>query len=452
MSEARDSDRQVSQVLWLLSTVLFFGVLNGTMINVALPFIGAHFEAPGHHYAWLVTGFSLTFGVFSILQGRWADLYGARKMYLLGLALTGVLAMGVAFAQSLAVAIALRVAQGAASAAIPAIGPLIVSRMVPVERRGAAMGLLLASIGSAAALGPFLGGLLVQLWGWRAVFLVPACLLLLVPLGWRLLPAVLDQRQAGSFDVMGAALLTVVATAALMAMGGGPAAPAWLTIALFSGGLLALHLRRAAQPFLRPEHFRNLSFVAVCVAGAAANACRFGALIVVPVLLVRVEEVLPVWVGVVLLPGALAVTLFSRRAGRWSDRVGARRPALYGSLVLAAGTFLMAAVAGWRLEWMALAMGVAGLGMAIQQSPLLSTASALLPPAESGLGIGAYMMLSFLGGAFGVALGLGLAESLRGDAWGPYRGALVALGLIGVVGALASLWLPDKRASARAAT
>src|SRR5690606_21918697 len=133
-------------------------------------------------------------GIFSAVHGRVADILGMRRVYIAGIALFGVSSVLVAMSPTIEVAIALRVLQGAGSAAIPVLGSTIIARTFAPGRRGAAMGMLMGAVGVAASIGPFLGGILVQLAGWRSVFLFTTIVLLAIPPALKLLPAELDER------------------------------------------------------------------------------------------------------------------------------------------------------------------------------------------------------------------------------------------------------------------
>ncbi|MEO1272770.1 MAG: MFS transporter, partial [Myxococcota bacterium] len=202
-------DAKTLQVLALLSCVVFVAVVNGTMINVALPHIGREFGASEGLYGWLVTGYSLAFGIFSAVNGRLADIWGKRRVYMMGLVALGACSIAVSVSPSLELAIALRTLQGAGAAALPVLGTTIIKTVVPPSRRGWAIGVILSTVGVAASLGPFLGGVLVQFVSWRAVFLVPGVILLLLPVAMRILPRSLDARQDTGFDVIGALLMGV---------------------------------------------------------------------------------------------------------------------------------------------------------------------------------------------------------------------------------------------------
>ncbi|MFU8802776.1 MAG: MFS transporter, partial [Bradymonadaceae bacterium] len=402
--------RQARWTLALIATVVFFSVVNGTMVNVALPFIGRDFNVTEGTYGWIVTGNALAFGIFNAIHGRLADIIGLRRLYLFGIAVLGLAALLVAASPTIEIAIALRVVQGAGAAAIPTLGATIIARSFAASQRGAALGYILGTVGLAASIGPFLGGVIVQVAGWRAVFAFTAVVLLAIPAGMKLIPKSLDKRTPSPFDYYGAFFLGAGVTAlvysftVLETYG-----PGKLFFGLVGGGFIGLvlfwlRIQAASSPFAHPEIFKNLGFVTSAVVAFLSNATRFGTIVLVPIFLIEVNGLEPVWVGAVLLPGALLIALASPAAGRYADRVGARRPVTIGMLLIVVGNLIAAYYAGMAPIGVGVGMGFYGLGFALIQSPLVSAISSILPREHGGVGMGIFMMIFFVGGAFGVAV------------------------------------------------
>ncbi|RAL25074.1 hypothetical protein DL240_02340 [Lujinxingia litoralis] len=436
-------------VLILLCSVVFFAVVNGNMVNVALPFIGRDFGVSEGVYGWVVTGFSLTFGIFSAIHGRLADLVGLRRLYALGVASLGLTSILLALSPNIESMIALRFLQGAGSAATPALGTMIIARVFAPHRRGTAMGLIMGTVGLAASIGPFLGGILVELAGWRLVFAATAPLLFFAPLAMRLLPDNLDERFGTSFDTIGATLLGLGASAWLYAFniveqnGFG-----LLFFGLLLAGLILLlifarRIHRVDEPFAQPEVFRDRRYLANSAVAFLTNATRFGTIILVPIFLIEVNHVAPFTVGVVLLPGALLIAIISPFTGRLADRLGAQKPIALGMVLVIIGSLITAYYAGGNIVGVAVGMGLYGLGFALIQSPIVNATSQILPPRLTGSGMGIFMMIFFLGGAFGVALSVTVVElqSATPSSWlgfepgpgVPYSNAILALTTLAIL-------------------
>ncbi|TVR03999.1 MAG: MFS transporter [Deltaproteobacteria bacterium] len=449
-------------ILALLCGIVFLAVINGTMVNIALPFIGREFGVGESVYAWVVISFSLMFGIFSAVHGRLADLFGVRRLYLLGMMVLGLASLLVAFAPDIVTLIGIRFVQGAGSAAMPALGPVIVSRVIPPEHRGAALGVILGSIGVAASIGPFLGGVVVQFFGWRAVFLLTATVLLAVPVAFRVLPRRLDEVSSDErFDLSGALLLGVTAAVLMLSLtvlerfGAGWEFGAMLVFGVLAGAGFLLRIHVARSPFVPPSLFGDRRYAAMLGSGFCLNATRFGTVVLVPALLVEVHALAPIWIGVILLPGALCIALLSRRAGRLSDRMGSRRPVVVGAVGVLLGNMVTAASAGVSVVGVAVGMLLYGLGFAFMQSPLLSATSWIVPRAWAGTGTGLYMTIFFLGGAFGVSVSMTavslqgpVATSWLGMSWleggAAYSNAMLCLSLLSIVPLLSARCVPGR--------
>lgn len=434
---------------------MFVAVVSGTMINVALPFIGQHFETGKATYGWVVTGYTLTFGIFAAIHGRLADVYGIRRLYLLGLIIFGATAIFVALSPSIGVAIALRIFQGSGAAALPALGTTIITKILPANRRGAAMGFMLGTVGVAASIGPFLGGLLLEVFNWRAVFLFSALALFAVPAVLRLLPKHLDDTVPQRFDLVGAVLLGIGASALMFSFnlltsrGFGIEFAGVLGGSITVLGLFVVWIRRSGHPFVQPELFKDMRFVASLSVAALVNATRFGTIVLVPILLVDIERTSALMIGAVLFPGAVFIAVLSPPAGRWADRSGARRPTLLGVIFILIAILVTSASAGQSIVGVTVGMSLYGLGFSLVQSPLTSATSQVLPPAQTGVGMGLFMMVFFLGGAFGVAFTLTAVElqSATASSWlglelgrgAPFSNAILCLFGLGL---LALMWVP----------
>jgi len=443
----------------MLTGVVFLAVTSGTMVNVALPVVGDHFSATEGTYSWVVTGYTLTFGIFAAIHGRLADNLGLRRLYLLGLASFASLALVVSVAPRIDIMIALRLLQGAGAAAMPALGTAIISRVFPASRRGQAMGFILGTVGVAATIGPFLGGALAQWVSWRAVFLFPALGLCLLPIGFRVLPRSLDDVHPRPFDMIGALLLSVSCALlmytpeAIKSYGN----TSWTWLIACTGLVLlvafGLWVRWYSSPFLPPVLFQNPRYLLNASLAFMCQATRFGSIILVPIVLINVNHIAPLTVGAVLAPGAIAIALLSPKMGSWSDASGPRNAVVTGIVCMIAGNLVTAAFVGASPWGVALGMTLYGCGFAGVQSPLTSSVSRFIPGELIGVGMGFFMMIFFLGGAFGVAVSVTVLEWHAVDAhsWvglslgegNRFSNAILSLTGLALIGLVMSLFLPS---------
>ncbi len=457
------TDAQNRWIITLLAGVVFIAVVNGTMINVALPYIGHDFNVSEGTYGWLVTGYALTFGIFNAVNGRLADVIGKKRMYLIGLSALGLCSIATAFSPTIEAAIVIRLIQGAGAAALPVLGTSILKEIVAPERQGRAVGVILSTVGVAASIGPFLGGLIVQVSSWRGVFLVTGVALLALPLAWRLLPDWLNETIPQRFDWVGATLLSAGIAALLYGFELVQQRDKLTLLAALLGAGVALLLGfwawigRHEGPFIRREVLALPEFVACCAIGATTNAARFGSVILAPIMLINLNHLEPLQVGLVLLPGAIAITLLSTRAGAWADARGPRRPIALGLVVLALGAFVSALFAGGDPIGLTVGMTLLGAGFALAQSPLVSTVNRVVPRDQAGAGVGMFMMIFFVGGALGVAMSVAAVElqspqtsALLNLVTGPgarFANAMLAFVPLCLLALIATWALPPSRAA-----
>ncbi len=453
------ADHSASWILIILSAVVFVSVINGTMINVALPLIGEDFKVSEGVYGWIVTGYALAFGIFNAVHGRLADIFGLRRLYILGVIILGLTSIMVALSPTIEIMIALRVFQGAGSAAIPVLGNAIIARVFPPSKRGHAMGLQLGAVGVAASIGPFLGGLLIEISSWRALFFVTSIVLLTVPIALKLLPKSLDESIPQKFDLIGATFLGFGVTALLLSfnviesMGFGAVFGGLLALGAFFLGLFTRRIHHAEHPFVHPEVLKNKSFVTTSALAFVSNATRFGTVVLVPIFLIEINNISPMGVGFVLLPGAILIALISPYAGRLGDQIGARKPVAIGMSLIVIGNLVAAYYAGGNVYGVTVGMTLYGMGFAFMQSPLVAAATHDLPTQRQGVGMGIFMMIFFLGGAFGVALSVTAVE-LQGRhaaSWlgldlghgAPFSNAILTLTILAIIGLCLVPMLPN---------
>ncbi|MFJ7158868.1 MFS transporter [Streptomyces sp. NPDC101118] len=381
--------------LGVLATAQFLVVLSTSIVNVALPQIRAGLALTDTTQAWTVNAYVLAFGALLLPGGRAGDVYGLRRVFLFGTALFALSALGAALAPSAIALIAFRATMGIGAALLaPAALALVLTLYAGPDRRGTALGVWGAVSGAGGAAGVLLGGLLTDLYGWRAVFAVVVPLALAVLVATRLLVGA-DRPRGGSMDAPG----TVTVAAGLVALTYGLSGPWPLAVAgLVLLGLFALLQRRTAAPLL-PARMRVVAVPNVLM--ALLGAVWLGVFYFLPLYQQRVLGYSPLEAGLTQLPLALTITLSSWFTGKLSTR----RALPAGLLVLAAGlawlsrtpadgTFLT------DLLGPTLLVG-AGLGTAFVR--LTTTASTGVPAADSGLAGGLVNATRQIGGAIGLA-------------------------------------------------
>lgn len=427
-------------LLTVVVTAILISVLNQTFVNVVVPDIRQDYGATQGQAGWVITGYLLVFAVGIPLYGRIADLYSLRYTFALGLLLLAAGSLACALAPSLPLLVAGRILQAAGASAIPALGFASVAKALPPGSRGMALGLLSSSVGAGAAIGPVLGGVVTGLAGWHALFFLTVLLAaLLIPGALYALPGTADGGSGKPtgllaavqhFDVPGGLSLALSAGLALFGVTQGqvvgfssPISWGSFVAAGVLAALFTVRIRSAADPFVTPHLFRNRAFLAASVTGFFMMFANVGSYVLVPLLLSEVNGLSATGIGLVLAPGAIVVAVLSPVAGRLSDRFGPGTLVRVGLVVFGISMLFLSAFAAGASA-LAAAVGILGqsLGFAIVNSPNANAAAASLSPEESGVGLGIYQMLFFLGGGFGPAVAatfLAIRQGTGADAINP---------------------------------
>lgn len=322
-----------------LSLCLLLASLSISIANVALPTLARAFAAPFQAVQWVVLAYLLATTALVVSAGRLGDMLGRRRLLLAGLLLFAVASGLCALAPTLPLLIAARAAQGVGAAILMALSLAIAAEIMPTGQTGRAMGLLGTMSAVGTALGPSLGGVLIEAFGWRAIFwlCLPLALLAFGLLVCRL-PASPDRPagQRSSFDLLGTALLTasLAAYALAMTVGRGQFGlnNGLLLLAAVAGGVLFMQVqKRAAAPLIRLALFRRPGLSAGFATSAVVSTVVMATLVVGPFYLAGPLGLTPAQVGLVLSCGPVVAALTGLPAGRLTDRFGAN-PILWTGL------------------------------------------------------------------------------------------------------------------------
>ncbi|MGI8859313.1 MAG: MFS transporter [Rubrobacteraceae bacterium] len=434
--------KSVSTRLLLIVVVsaILISVLNQTFTNVVVPDIREDFGASQGQTGWVITGYLLIFSIGLPLYGRIAALSSLRLVFSPGLLVLAAGSLVCALAPTLPVLVAGRIVQAAGASAIPALGFASVAKAMPPGERGAALGLLSSSVGAGAAVGPVLGGVIAGLTGWHALFYFTLVMsLALAPAALRALPGASEVVGAPSslgeairhFDVPSGLALALSAGLALFGVTEGQAAGfesplSWgsFILSLVAVTIFVARIRGVPEPFVSPRMFRNRAFLATAGVGFFFMFTNLGSLILAPLMLSEVNGLSAAGIGLVLAPGAVLVAVLSPVAGRLSDRFGSRLLVRTGLIIVLISTLFLSTVAAGNVPVL-VAAGLAGqgLGFAAINSPNANAAANSLPRSESGVGLGIYQMLFFLGGGFGPAIGatfLAIRQNAEAAALNPF--------------------------------
>ncbi|MGH3295458.1 MAG: DHA2 family efflux MFS transporter permease subunit, partial [Trebonia sp.] len=452
---------------WVLTaTVLGSGIaaLDATVVGIALPAIGRDFHASVSSLQWVVDGYTLPLAGLLLLGGVLGDIYGRRKVFVIGVVWFALASLGCGLAPSTVFLIGARALQGVGAALLTPGSLAILQASFAPDDRSRAIGAWSGLGGVATAIGPFLGGWLIGAVSWRLVFFINLPLAaFVVAIAVRHVPETRAPGPRQPLDPAGAATISLALAGLtfglIEASADGWASPAVLT-SLFAGVALLVAFcvieTRSSHPMLPLGIFKSRQF-------SAANAVTFvvygalgGALFLVPVVLQEVSGYSPLEAGVALLPLTVIMLAFSARSAALSARIGPRLQMTVGPLVIAVGMALFARVegSGDYLTEVLPAVLVLGFGLATNVAPLTATALSAAPAEHSGIASAVNNDVARTASLIAVAVLPALA-GITGDAYqhpaeltsGFHTAVLIAAGAAAAGGILAAATIrnPAKR-------
>ncbi|MGW8376735.1 DHA2 family efflux MFS transporter permease subunit [Streptomyces sp. ODS28] len=414
---------------WALSaSVLASGMalLDGTIVNVALPTIGRDLDASLAVLQWTVSAYMLTLAGLILLGGGLGDRFGRRRVFLTGVVWFAAASALCGAAPDSGVLIAARALQGVGGALLTPGSLALVQSTFRAEDRAKAVGAWSGLGGVAGAVGPFLGGWLVDGPGWRWIFLINLPLAAVVVLiALRHVPESRDTGATGRFDTLGAGLaalsLAGVTYALIQAAGGFTPAtvlvPAVLGV-LAGFAFVRVELRRP-NAMVQPELFSSRLFTSVNVVTLCLYAAIGGVFFILPVQLQIAAGYSALEAGLATLPVTLLMLLLSARSGALAQRIGPRLPLTLGPLITATGLLLMRRIGPGSSSYavdVLPAVVVQGLGMSLFVAPLTATVLASVEVSRSGIASGVNNAAARTAQLLIVAL-LPLAVGLSGRAY-----------------------------------
>jgi EmrB/QacA subfamily drug resistance transporter len=445
---------------WALGAMcfaLFMIMLDNTVVNVALPSIQRSLHASTASLEWTVNAYTLSFAVLLVTGGRLGDLFGRRKIFLIGVVVFACSSGAIGFSPSDTWLVAWRAVQGVGSAMMMPATLSIITNAFPPAERGKAIGTWAGVSALALAIGPVLGGFLVQSVSWQSIFFLN--LPVAIAAVFVSLFAVRESRDetaAQRVDIPGVLALTGGLAALVLALVEGNE---WhwgsgREIALFAFAAVALTLfavveRRQSSPMVDFGFFRSRTFLGTNVVAFIVSFAMLAMFFFMALYMQNVLHYSPLQAGVRFLPSTLMIVLLAPMAGRLSDRVGSRPLIVFGLLCVSGALF-------WQSNltissgYGALLPGfvLMGIGMAFVMSPMSTAAMNAVEQTKAGVASGILSMNRMVGGTFGVAvlgamvatLGRSRIDQLLPHVPGAERSELVAsLGSVGVHGVPAQI-------------
>jgi EmrB/QacA subfamily drug resistance transporter len=447
-----------ARAFWALvvtSTALFMSALDNLVVTTALPTIRADLHASLGQLEWTVNAYTLTFAVLLLTGAALGERFGRRRMFVAGLAVFTAGSAAAALAPTVGWLIAARAAQGIGGAVITPLTLTLLSAAVPPRRRGMALGVWGAVAGLAVAMGPLVGGAVVEGASWQWIFWLN------VPVGLALLPLARTRLResrgpARRLDLPGVALGSAGLFGVVFALVRGNSV-GWFSAEVVGGlaggaALLAAFVGwelRSEQPMLPMRLFRSRGFTATNVASGLMYVGMFGSIFLLAQYLQTVLGYSPLATGVRILPWTAMPAIVAPIAARLAERYGGRTVVATGLGLQGAALLWMASISTAHLAYADLvpALAIAGIGMGLFFAPVANVVLSSVRSSDEGVASGVTNAIRELGGVFGVAV---LAAVFSGQGGYGSAGAFVAGlqpavavgGALVLLGALAMLAAP----------
>lgn len=433
-------------VIPLLGLTIILVIMNTMMFNLALPQVTEEFQLSSTAASWIITGYSIIFAISSITYSRLSDFVPIRLLLTIGLfAMGGASVLGF-FSHHYILLLCARIIQATGAGSVLSLTIVLITRFIPLNRRGKSMALITSAASLGLGLGPVVGGAITQYLGWNDLFIVTGISLLLIPVFYRLLPQ--ETTNKGSFDVAGAVLVGIGSTGVLLYLTN----QLWIALIIGVTALILFWVRinRTANPFVQPSLFRNKKYLRLITLGIISYMSNFATLFLLPQVLIRLFQLTPGQSGLIIFPGAFVAMLASRRIGKIIDRNGNSMLLRLTPWPLLIAACLFALFADRSIYVIMTVYIMMSVGFSAINSSVSNELSRILPGEHVGAGMGLFQLAQFISGAFSVAISgialtaqsaLPLSQAFSNIFWG-----------MAVIAALAIIASSLYRASARQQT
>ncbi|MGH2835536.1 MAG: MFS transporter [Solirubrobacteraceae bacterium] len=401
---------------WTLGAMcfaLFMLMLDNTVVNVALPSIQRDLKASLSSLEWTVNAYTLTLAVLMITSGRLGDIFGRRRLFLIGVSTFGISSLVIGFSPDDSVLIAFRAVQGIGAACMMPASLAIITQAFPPHQRGTAIGTWAGVSALALAIGPVLGGFLTQDVSWRVIFFInPPIAAIAVAVTLFAARESRDETVSRSVDYLGISLLTVGLTALVLSLiegnswhwGSPRIVVLWIAAVSALVGFFGVELRVRA-PMLDLSFFRNRTSVGVNLVGFIVSFALFAQFFFVTLYMQNVMHLSPLATGVRFLPTTVVLVILGPVSGRLTDKIGPRPLMVAGTVIVAISIYIESRI-GVHTGYIHLLPGfvLMGIGMGLVMSPMTTAAMNAVDRTKAGAASGVLSMSRMVGSTFGVAV------------------------------------------------
>jgi EmrB/QacA subfamily drug resistance transporter len=407
---------QENRKWWTLAAVafgLFMIMLDNTVVNVALPSIERDLHVSIESLEWIVTAYALTFAALLITGGKLGDLYGRKRIFIIGIGIFTASSLACGLAPNAGFLIGARMVQGVGAALMNPASLSIITATFPPRERGQAIGIWAGVSAMALAIGPLIGGVIVSNLNWNWIFFIniPVGVLGIV-VSWFVITESRDMSREQSIDIPGLVTSSLGLFALTYALIEGNA-HGWSSpeiLSLFAAAVVLLGAfvvleQRQRLPMLDLSLFKSGTFTGANIVAMLVSLGMFGVFFFVSLYVQNILGYSPTQAGAIFLPMTILIIIIAPIAGKLSDRVGSRWLMGAGMTIVGISLLLYQRVGLHSNFWTLLpSLLLGGVGMALTMAPMTAAAMSAVPVDKAGVGSGVLNSFRQMGGSLGIAL------------------------------------------------
>ncbi len=422
--------------------------LSFSLINTNLESIQQALGANLAELQWIINIYGIFIASTLVTMGRLGDIFGRKRVYLIGTTLFAVAMLGGGLAVNPEMIIGFQAIYGLAGAILLPLSQAMLIDLYPEEKKSTAIGMWASSGGITLALGPIIGGIILNYFSWRSIFLInlPFALVGFL-LTWLFARESKTEGESTKLDWPGVILLTLAIGTFILATVQSTVWSTWLILCLYGMSILSLILlfvaeKRAEMPIIREDLFKNRMFLLCCLGNFCMIAFFWAGIFLIPLYIQKQLGFSPMQAGLMMLAFSVPIGLISPLSGYFYDKVGPRRLIFIGFIMMIFSSFLQFYYSHEITPFtMALAAGGLGLGISLIITPTTTGALFALSKNFAGIASGTFVTIQEIGGSMGLAVTVTIVRMQSEFVQGFHNGMLLLL-IVSVVGLLSAILMP----------